>query len=63
MLSPLGITTRNLAALAGLALVLGALLAPPVVPESLAQAEGDEVWAPLTILYTSDVKGHIDPCG
>jgi len=63
MRSPLGFTTKNLAALAGLALVLGALLAPPVVPESLAQAEGEEIWAPVTILYTSDVKGHIDPCG
>jgi len=23
----------------------------------------DAGWQPVTVLYTSDVKGHIDPCG
>jgi hypothetical protein len=29
---------------------------------ALAQSS-DEAWAPVTIVYTSDVKGHIEPCG
>ena len=29
---------------------------------SLAQGD-DESWAPLTVIYTSDIKGKVDPCG
>jgi len=29
---------------------------------SLAQGS-DEVWTPVTVVYTSDIKGHIEPCG
>jgi len=29
---------------------------------ALAQDTG-ESWVPVTIVYSSDVKGHIEPCG
>ncbi len=29
---------------------------------SLAQGS-DEAWSPVTVVYTSDIKGHIEPCG
>ncbi len=29
---------------------------------ALAQGS-DEAWVPVTIVYSSDVKGHIEPCG
>ena len=29
---------------------------------SLAQGN-DESWAPVTVIYTSDIKGKIEPCG
>jgi hypothetical protein len=48
------------------ACVLAATLLLPQLPPSgrtSGFAFGDEDWAPLTILYTSDVKGKIDPCG
>jgi len=30
---------------------------------SLAQEDADGTWLPLTIIYTSDIKGKIEPCG
>ena len=45
------------------ALVFMALLAGPTATRpSLAQGP-DESWVPVTVVYTSDVKGHIEPCG
>jgi hypothetical protein len=29
---------------------------------SLAQGD-DDAWVPLTVVYTSDIKGKIEPCG
>lgn len=55
------------AALAGAAasVLAATLLLPQLPPTGRAPgaAYGDENWAPLTILYTSDIKGKIDPCG
>lgn len=44
-----------------LVLAFGMLLLPDPRP-ALAQS-ADEAWAPVTIVYTSDIKGHIEPCG
>ena len=30
---------------------------------SLAQEDADGTWLPLTVIYTSDIKGKIEPCG
>ncbi len=43
-----------------LALLLG--LSFGAARPSLAQGS-DEAWAPVTIVFSSDVKGHIEPCG
>jgi hypothetical protein len=44
-----------------LLLVLTILCPPPgAAPPAAAQ---DDAWIPVTILYHSDVKGHIEPCG
>ncbi len=45
-----------------LLVVVGALGMLMAARPSLAQGN-DDSWAPVTIVYTSDVKGHIDPCG
>lgn len=46
---------------AGLLLALVSLCPPPgAAPPADAQ---DDAWIPVTILYHSDVKGHIEPCG
>ena len=34
----------------------------PSARPALAQGS-DEGWAPVTVVYSSDVKGHIEPCG
>ena len=48
-----------------LALVLGFGLGliPVAIIQPAAAQGGDEAWVPFTILYSSDVKGHIEPCG
>ena len=43
-------------------LVLGAVGSLGAARPSLAQG-ADETWKPLTIVYTSDIKGKIEPCG
>ena len=40
--------------------VLGVAAAPR---PSLAQENADGTWVPLTVIYTSDIKGKIEPCG
>jgi len=45
--------------LGGVALVM-VLMSTGAIP---AEGNDDESWAPVTIVYTSDVKGHIEPCG
>ena len=48
------------------ACVLTATLLLPQLPptgHNAGAAHGAEDWVPLTILYTSDIKGKIDPCG
>jgi hypothetical protein len=56
--------TKRRLALPGLAIALiaaGALSLGASRP-SLAQG-GDDSWTPLTVIYTSDIKGKIEPCG
>lgn len=57
-------TRRHWRGLGGLALlvVLLGLGALSSARPSLAQGS-DEAWAPVTIVYSSDIKGHIEPCG
>ena len=50
---------RSALVLIVLTLAVPALL--DVVVESPAHA--DEDWKAVTLLYTSDIKGKIDPCG
>lgn len=45
-----------------LLLVLGAIGAATSARPSLAQG-ADDTWVPLTIVYTSDIKGKLEPCG
>jgi hypothetical protein len=45
-----------------LLLILGITGAAITTRPSLAQG-GDEAWVPLTVIYTSDIKGKIEPCG
>ena len=48
--------------LAALLLVLGAMGVAGSGPPSPAPG-ADESWVPLTIVYSSDIKGKIEPCG
>jgi hypothetical protein len=43
-------------------LVAGGIGAMGSARPSLAQGD-DDAWVPLTIVYTSDIKGKIEPCG
>ncbi len=43
-------------------LVLGVIGVAGSARPSLAQG-ADETWKPLTIIYGSDIKGKIEPCG
>ena len=49
--------------LAVLLLVMGAAGLFGSARPSLAQEDADGAWLPLTIIYTSDIKGKIEPCG
>ena len=55
---------RNRWPLAGLALLLalGTLGVATTARPSLAQGSAD-AWVPVTVIYTSDIKGKIEPCG
>jgi hypothetical protein len=48
-------------------LVVLSLAAPVMVPAEAEAAAGAELkdssWKEVTLLYTSDVKGKIEPCG
>lgn len=48
----------------GVALVLAIILAAaaPVLTPTTAGA-GDGTWQDLVMLYTTDIKGKIEPCG
>ena len=50
---------------AGACVLTAALLLPQLPPtgHNPGAAQGEDDWVPLTILYTSDIKGKIDPCG
>lgn len=49
--------------LACLLLVAGAVGLAGSARPSLAQTDADGGWVPLTVIYTSDIKGKIEPCG
>ena len=51
----------SLPTLAALALLVG-LGSLTAARPALAQGD-DEAWVPVTIVFSSDVKGHIEPCG
>jgi hypothetical protein len=56
--------TRPRAGAAILALVLlAALAAGTAGAPAPVRAEGDDTWVPVSLLYHSDVKGKIEPCG
>ncbi|MDD5720181.1 MAG: hypothetical protein PHQ53_10895 [Candidatus Krumholzibacteria bacterium] len=46
-----------------LALLLALPLLPPLHAATAAARADDAPWRSVTIVYNSDVKGHIDPCG
>lgn len=52
---------RGLAALATLGLVCVALALSGSHPAAVRGQE--EEWVPMTLIYHSDVKGKIEPCG
>ena len=58
---------RNLKSLSGLlALALLVVLAMPVPGPGLNHSEGCAMggeWNNVTILFTTDIKGKIEPCG
>ena len=49
--------------LAFLLLVMGAVGLLGSARPSLAQEDADGTWLPLTVIYTSDIKGKVEPCG
>jgi len=51
---------RTLAVLVALAVVLPAII-PGLLNEGVAAKGGD--WKSVTVLYTTDIKGKIEPCG
>jgi hypothetical protein len=55
----------GVARLLSLALVLAFVVsatASALLPTG-ARAEGDGTWQDLVLLYTTDIKGKIEPCG
>jgi len=48
--------------LAALLLILSMTL-PAVVTAQVAAPAEDNSWKDVTLLYTSDIKGKIEPCG
>jgi hypothetical protein len=62
MKSKCRLVARNLPGLLALACLLGAAFALTAARPSLAQGD-DEAWTPITVIYTSDIKGQIEPCG
>jgi hypothetical protein len=52
--------------LSGVSLVLLAGAAAPLMLADAVRAEDEEAtkaWKNITLLYTTDIKGKIDPCG
>lgn len=50
--------------LAGLVVLAGGLGgSAPAGPRTVLAQGSSDAWVPITVLYTSDVKGHIEPCG
>lgn len=45
------------------ALGFGAGLISPTAPATAAAQGATDAWVPIAVLYTSDIKGHIEPCG
>lgn len=43
-----------------LVLLAGGLL---IEPPTTASAQNDGGWSPVTVLYLSDTRGKIEPCG
>ncbi len=46
-----------------LPLLLGLGLLAAMAPSHPGLAQGDDALAQVTVVYTSDIKGHIEPCG
>lgn len=55
---------KNVLRLASLTLALAFVIsaAAPVFQPEVARA-GDGTWQDLVLLYTTDIKGKIEPCG
>ena len=43
--------------------LLGLLLAAALLPATVPAQEEDADWNPVTVIYQTDVKGKIEPCG
>ncbi|MEZ4387355.1 MAG: hypothetical protein R3D98_07195 [Candidatus Krumholzibacteriia bacterium] len=55
---------RRLLGVAATLVVLGGLAGLGSVRPAVAQPTSDpESWVPVTIIFSSDIKGHIEPCG
>jgi hypothetical protein len=52
-------TKREMLAITGAAVLLGTAAATVTLRSALA----DESWKAVTLVYHSDVKGKIEPCG
>ena len=44
-------------------LLLAMLLATVLVPAAAPAQDEDAAWKPVTVIYQTDVKGKIEPCG
>ena len=44
-------------------LLLALLTAAALVPAAVPAQDADADWKPVTVLYQTDVKGKIEPCG
>ena len=45
--------------------LLAAALAPLMLAESVRAEDGEQnkAWKNITLLYTTDIKGKVEPCG
>ena len=44
-------------------LLLAMLLATVLVPAAAPAQDENPTWKPVTVIYQTDVKGKIEPCG
>ena len=44
-------------------LLLAALLVAALAPTAVRAEEENAAWKPVTLLYLTDVKGKVEPCG